>query len=222
MDVLTEASLRSACPLGECEYTYAPGTFVTKTAREYAVQHHIRLVEQGWTAMGYTKPADEGAAAVKPEAMTHIRAGELVAKTDPRIGFRGKMDSFQGEVLCTMAFAHRSKKAWLVDDLTDVLQLCRNILAAEVKQTPLAEWTLFGMDAESIHKASHQPPHPVPDYRMGETAMALNRLRALSRELELCWLAAYPSEARPDIVLALNRLSSGLYLLFRKEVKDHG
>ncbi len=222
MNIVTEATLRSACPLGGCEYPVAVGAFITESARAFARERGIRLTESGYAAMTWTKPPDGGSAAKKPEAMTHLRAGELVAKTDPRIRFRGRMDSFQAELLCLAATAHRARDRALVDSLAELLSLCRNILAAEVKQTPLPPWTLFGMDEDALHKASHTPPHPVPDYRMGETAMALNRLRTLARELELEWLAAYEAEARPDIVRALNRLSSAIYLLFRKEVKQHG
>ena len=222
MEILTEALLRSACPLGACEYQYEPGTFVTESARQYALERQIRLSERGWERMTWTKAAAGAAAGKKPEAMTHIRAGELVAKTDPRIRFRGRMDSFEAELLCSMAAARKDKRTQLVSDLGDLLTLCRNILGAEVKQTPLPDWKVFGMDADSVHTASHTPPHVVPDDRMGQTAMELNRLRARSRELELDWLAAYPPEERPDIVMALNRLSSALYVLFRKEVKLHG
>ena len=222
MDITTEATLRSACPLGGCDYAVPPGAFVTEAARQYAGERGIRLIESGYAAMTWTRPTEGAVSAKKPEDMTHLNAGELVHKTDPRIRFRGRMDSFQAEVLCLMASAQKAKNAALVTDLGGVLALCRNILAAEVKQEPLADWTLLGMDEGALHRASHTPPHPVPDYHMGECAMALNRLRALSRELELDWLAAYPAAARPDIVLALNRLSSAIYLLFRKEVKQHG
>ena len=220
MDILTEATLRSACPPGECAYAYPPGTFVTDSARQYAKERGIRLEERGYTAMTGTPPPAGGAA--KPEAMTHLRAGVLTEKTDPRIRFRGKMDSFQAELLCLMTAAAKEKRAWLVRDLGEVLRLCRDIMAAEVRQTPLADWQLMDMTPDELHALSHKPPHPVPDHRMGETAMALNRLRTHVRELELDWLAAYAAEDRPDIVLALNRLSSALYLLFRKEVKNHG
>ncbi len=208
--------------MGGCDYRYQPGTFVTESARQYAAERQIRLVEQGWEQMTWTKPPAGSPKADKPEEMTHIRAGELVKKTDPRIRFRGKMDSFEAELLCLMAAADRQRRTELVRDIGSILTVCRNILGTEVKQEPLGAWTMLGMDAEQIHRASHAPPHVVPDYRMGEFAMALNRLRALSRELELNWLAACPPGEREDIVLALNRLSSALYVLFRKEVKFHG
>lgn len=220
MEILTESVLRSKCPCGGCDYQYDPGTFVTESARQYAVERGIRLVECSWEAMHWTKSpqAQDGE---KPETMTHLRAGELVSKRDPRIRFRGRMDSFQAELLCLMASADAGGMTSLLTDLGDVLSLCRNILGSEVKQTPLPEWSLLGMTPEQIHQMSHQPPHVIPDYRMGQTAVALNRLRALSRELELCWLDADSGAERPDIVLALNRLSSALYVLFRREVKQH-
>ena len=221
MEILTESLLRSKCPCGGCDYQYDPGTFVTESARQYAVERGIHLFERKSDAVRWSQSPQGTPDASKPETMTHLRAGELVSKKDQRIRFRGKMDSFQAELLCLMVSAHADGMTNLVTDLGDVLSLCRHILGSEVKQSELPEWSLFGMTPEQIHHMSHLPPHVIPDYRMGQFAIALNRLRALSRELELCWLNAYPETERPDIVLALNRLSSALYVLFRKEVKQH-
>ncbi|MEN6419940.1 MAG: hypothetical protein ABFC73_13575 [Clostridiaceae bacterium] len=221
METLTESILRCKCPCGGCDYAYAKGTFVTESARQYALEREIRLVEQPWDAMKQIERNRQTTNAAKPETMTHLRPGELISKRDPRIRFRGRMDSFQAELLCLMTAAYANGKTILVSDLEEILSLCRNILGSEVKQTPLPEWTLFGLSPERIHALSHVPPHPVPDYRMGRTAVSLNRLRALSRELELCWLEAYPDAEQPDITLALNRLSSALYVLFRKEVEPN-
>ena len=52
---------------------------------------------------------------------------------------------------------------------------------------------------------------------MGELALRLNTIRAQVREAELAAAAAfeYPGEApREDIIRELNRLSSGVYILF--------
>ncbi|WP_242831064.1 hypothetical protein [Desulfosporosinus meridiei] len=38
-------------------------------------------------------------AGVKPEHMTHLRAGELVTKTHPVIAYRGQLDLFQGDLV---------------------------------------------------------------------------------------------------------------------------
>ena len=52
---------------------------------------------------------------------------------------------------------------------------------------------------------------------MGALCMALNQLRTKVRETELCAASAFIKDEtcmRPDILEALNRLSSCVYLLF--------
>lgn len=221
MEILTETILRGKCPCGNCDFRYEPGTFLTESARSYAAERGIRLLERGWEEMRWTQPPTPVPGERKPEAMTQLRAGELVGKRDPRIRFRGRMDSFQAELLCAIVSSGGNGKQDLTANLGEVLSLCRNILGSEVKQTPLPEWTLFGMTPEEIHRQSHVPPHAVPEARMGETAVGLNRLRALSCELELCWLDAYSDGQQPEILLALNRISSAIYVLYQREVTRH-
>jgi ethanolamine utilization cobalamin adenosyltransferase len=64
--------------------------------------------------------------------------------------------------------------------------------------------------------------HPIPHYRMGRLCVALNRLRTQVREAELYAAAAFTEPdgacAREDIVEALNRLSSCVYILFCRKL----
>jgi ethanolamine utilization cobalamin adenosyltransferase len=104
-------------------------------------------------------------------------------------------------------------------------------MAAEVKETPLVPPFLFGMDAEEIHRQSHEcvitntEGKPVlPDYTHGPLVARLNTLRAKTRQVELFAVKVFgpqgASEAeqvspskREDIILALNRLSSVFWWL---------
>ena len=53
----------------------------------------------------------------------------------------------------------------------------------------------------------------MPEASDGETIAHLNRLRCQVRETELAAAAAFPNGQREDLVQALNRMSSAVYLL---------
>ena len=154
----------------------------------------------------------------KPEHATHLTKSTLASKSHPRIALRGKLDTLQSETLLAMCGATQ----WLAQALEDVLRLLRRILAAEFTGEALGIWKLDGMDAEQVHWASHHPEqfgyrsHILPDAENRQISLKLNRLRALTREAEICAVTAFEktgSVEREDLVLALNRLSSFLYVL---------
>ncbi|MCL1952584.1 MAG: cobalamin adenosyltransferase, partial [Oscillospiraceae bacterium] len=64
--------------------------------------------------------------------------------------------------------------------------------------------------------------HPVPHIGLGRLCLALNFLRTQVRETELAAANAFCLEGgaveRPDLLEALNRMSSAVYLLFLKEL----
>ena len=111
------------------------------------------------------------------------------------------------------------------DGLGEVLEALRAVLAAEVKEEPLPPLTLFGLDGDGLRRVSHHVreelgiPHPIPEHTMGRMALTLNRLRTQIRETELAAAAAFPGQ-REDLLLALNRLSSGIYILFCRLVAE--
>ena len=172
----------------------------------------------------------------KPEHMTSLSGKRLVSKTHRRIAFRGILDSLEAELIEAQILAMEKGETDLCAHLGEVLDYCRAIMAAEVKETPLPPPFLFGMDAEEIHRKSHQPMAngaggkaiPLPDYTQGALAARINTLRAKIREAELVAVRAFGPEEQPevkppsqgskeireDIILALKRLSSALWLLF--------
>ena len=117
------------------------------------------------------------------------------------------------------------------EDLEELLDYTRRILAAEVKEEALEELRLLGMDSAGIRYASHRVKesvgidHPVPDHRMGRTCVLLNLLRTRVRECELSAVRAFQQEdgscGRKDIVEGLNRLSSCVYILFCRQAAVH-
>lgn len=242
--IITEADLRSHPPVaGTRRYEVEAGTFVTESARAWLDKREIELVVlpagRGSDGMSRTPLPDRGSRTFvdaatglplgreKPEEMTHLRGNLLVKKTHPRIAFRGQLDSLEAAILEAQALAHRQDAPDVRDDLGEVLERVRQVLGAEVKEEPLLEAALLGMDQEELRRASHDirgrfgMDHPIPGWEMGELALRINTLRTRVREVELAAAAAFeaPGEApRPDIIRELNRLSSAVYLIFCRVV----
>ncbi|MDR1133411.1 MAG: cobalamin adenosyltransferase [Synergistaceae bacterium] len=235
MKILNENMLRAALLDRSAKQYYADeGTFVTPLAREYLRDRGIELVfrpENTAKNMPYTPIPDRGEKtyvdfysgaelAEKPERMTHLFANRLVDKTHPRIEFRGKLDTLQGELILTQTDAHEGGKEQLVRDLGEILSLARELLGAEVTGRPLKEIRLFGYDSDQLRNVSHNVTehfgfqHPTPSHEMGRLAARLNLLRAKTREAELAAEHAFAENERGDILKAMNRLSSAVYILF--------
>jgi ethanolamine utilization cobalamin adenosyltransferase len=177
--------------------------------------------------MNEDRPESGGHDGPKPEYLTHLCADVLVPKTHGRIRFRGILDSLEADVIEAQALASSLGEGWYTERLGETLDCLRRVLAAEVKETPLPEFTLFGLSEEELHAQSHNvraafgmDGHPVPDYTMGPLAVRLNTLRARIREGELLAVRVFwgGAEERPcgreDIIRVMNRLSSAFYWLF--------
>ena len=234
MKILTEADLRSArLPAGTKEYRVERGTYITPAAREFLADRKITLVEleRGMprypvqeTGPAAYRDAETGAPyAHKPEFMTHLRGNLLVPKTHPRIALRGKLDSFEAAVLLVQQ-EWADQRPDLIEPLEEILRYARKILGAEVREAPLEQEDLLGMGPEELRQVYHHIPehlgipHPVPNYKMGRLVLSLNQLRTQSRECELAAAEAFGPENRPDLIQALNRLSSAIYIVMCREL----
>jgi ethanolamine utilization cobalamin adenosyltransferase len=178
---------------------------------------------------------------MKGEHITSLSGTLLVSKTHKRIVFRGLIDTLEAEVIEAQVLAASLGETEFCGSLGEILDFLRSLMAAEVKETPLAPPFLFGLDAEEIHRQSHDTEgtfgisFPLPSYTHGPMAARLNTLRAKVREAELAAVNAFgPCETSPklhlpeagaagamerqDIILAMNRLSSALWWLFCKYV----
>jgi len=213
------------------QYNVASGVFVTPLAREYLRDRGIELINGAKGAGMPATPIEErggqtyvdaatGAGyAAKPERMTHLRGNLLVPKTHPRIAFRGKLDTLQGEIILAQTEACAEGQSALLADLGEVLDLTRQLMGAEVTGRDIEPVHLLGYNACELRLVSHQiqehfgMAHPVPHYSMGRLAARLNLLRAQARETELAAERAFAATERDDILLALNRLSSAIYIL---------
>jgi len=156
--------------------------------------------------------------AEKPEHLTHLVDNQsLVPKTHPRMDLRGKLDLLEGHLLDAQMAANDDEHRDLVGELEEALALTRRIVGAEVTGRPLGEWRLGGMDPARVRWASHHTqelygvPFMYPSVRHGAPVAKLYLARAMAREAERALLRALPE--RGDLLLALNRMSSWLYVL---------
>lgn len=158
----------------------------------------------------------------KPEHMTHLNGDVLVLKNHPRIRFRGAVDSLEAELLwCQAVFPEVQKP------LGEILALARNLIRCEVMDEPVKEFTLCGLTEAEQRKHSHFPqdyygqPHFMPEASDGQLLLGLNRCRCAARAAELQAMDAFldgeGNPTRTDILKALNRMSSMLYILMIRQ-----
>ena len=94
-------------------------------------------------------------------------------------------------------------------------------------EEPLESLMLCGLTEGELRQRSHRPqeyygiPHFMPSAADGEAMARLNRARCAAREAELRAAEAFSDRegnpTREDILKALNRISSMLYLLMLEE-----
>ena len=155
----------------------------------------------------------------KPEHMTHLNGEFLVPKTHPRIAFRGAVDTLEAELL----LAQLAAPPEISGQLKQILDLARTIIRCDVLEEPLKELTLCGLTEAELRRRSHFPQeyygtaHFMPEASDGEALVRVNRARCAAREAELRGVAAFSDRegrpTRPDLLRALNRMSSMLYIL---------
>jgi len=156
---------------------------------------------------------------------TSLSPGVDILKTDPRITFRGALDSLYADILEAQVIMADKGENYLLSALDEILSLVREIMSAEVSGNPVTTERLFGLTLDEIREQTHNTQkyfgfaHRLPVFGMGASAIRLNTLRAKVREVELLAEKTFTAEIgseREDIYRALNRLSSAFYWLFCK------
>ena len=194
------------------------GDQLTSGAREWLNRERIEILPAAQAKPDRYKLPGGGFTEDKPEHLTHLNAEVLVPKTHPRILFRGKMDTLEAElILCQLA------DTALRSPVGEILALAREILRCDVLDQPLPERKLWGLTEEEQRRRSHFPqefygqPHFMPSFEDGMAIARLNRARCAAREAELSAVEAFRDRegcpTRLDILRALNRMSSMLYIL---------
>lgn len=192
---------------------------LTPGARDFLTSERIAILPAEQARTERWRLAGGGYAEEKPEHMTHLNAEFLVEKTHPRIRFRGGMDSLEAALL--LAAAHCQGK--IREELTEALAYARYLLGQEVLEEPIVCKALGGMDEKQLRERSHRPqdfygkPHFMPEPQDGTEMLLVNLARCRAREAELLAVKAFQDAdglpTRPDLIRALNRLSSFLYLI---------
>ncbi len=195
------------------------GDNLTPSARDWLQQQRIEVLgaeqakpEQYVLENGAVFPE-------KPEHYTHLRGNILVPKTHPVIAFRGAVDTLEAELLLSQLAAPREFR----EKIGEVLQLARKLIRWDVMQEPAQVTKLCGLTPQELRDHSHRPqdfygqPHFMPAVTDGAAMLQLNRARTAARAAELAAVRAFRDAAgnptREDLLLAMNRMSSMIYIL---------
>lgn len=237
MALFTEEAVRAGIRVkdGRRVFYLAAGDKLTPAAREWLRQQHVDVLPAAQAAVAEYRTADGAVLSQKPEHMTHLAGTVLVPKDHPRIRFRGAMDALEAALLLAIRHAKSEGERDAEHGLGEALQLTRDLIPADVLGEPAAFHTLGGLTPAQLREHSHFPqkfydqPHFMPDGGESFTLLAVNAARTAARNAELLACDAFRTRdgapEREDIVTALNRLSSFLWILMirlkAKEVK-HG
>ena len=204
---------------GKRVFYLGKGHQLTSEARDWLTGERIPILP-GESAKPAEYRLQNGAVfAQKPEHMTHLNAEYLVSKTHPRIAFRGCMDSLEAAIL----LAAEAAEGMIRTQLEEALAYTRYLLGQEVLEQPIVCKALGGMDEKQLRERSHRPqdfygkPHFMPAPTDGRVLLLVNAARCKARETELAAVRAFQNQEglpeRLDLLHALNRLSSFLYLI---------
>ena len=205
---------------GQRVYFLGEGDSLTSSARDFLTRERIPILPAKKAAITRYRGLDGAWYDEKPEHMTQLTGELLVPKTHPRIVLRGKLDSLESDLLLLSL-----EEPGVGEPCRELLGYVRRMLKAEVLDTPLPEEKLLGLSMDELRSHSQFPqkylgtPHFMPEPKHGLTVARLNRLRTRVRETELAAAAAFP-QGREDIIRGLNRLSSAVYILMLKCVKE--
>jgi ethanolamine utilization cobalamin adenosyltransferase len=203
---------------GKRVFFLGKGDQLTSGARDFLNRERIEIRPGEQAKIEKYRLLNGGFLEEKPEHMTHLYGDVLVRKDHPRIVFRGKMDTLEAElILCQLASPE------LVAPVGEVLNLARYLIRCEVMEEPVHWEKLCGLTEEEQRRRSHFPqeyygqPHFMPSAGDGVVIARLNRARCAAREAELAAVAAFSDRegnpVRVDILRALNRMSSMIYIL---------
>ena len=203
------------------------GDQLTSAARDYLSRERIEIRPGEQAKQDKFPLLTGGFLTEKPEHMTQLYGNVLVNKDNPRIYFRGKLDSLQAQVVFAQAMmASLGENQKIIDDLNDVLGSLREMMRCDVLDEAFHNETIIGLTHEELRAHSHNPMKyykvkqmVLPSYKLGKTYALLNQLRTAVRETEVAAAAAFhngKSYDRADIIEELNRMSSAVHIIMCK------
>ena len=203
---------------GKRVFYLGKGDSLTPGARDWLRRERIGILSGELARKDRYRLTNGGYLDEKPEHMTHLNAEVLVPKTHPRIAFRGAVDTLEAELILAQLAAPE-----MAGKLEEVLTLARKIIRCDVLEEPLEDASLCGLTEAELRRRSHFPqeyygiPHFMPSAADGKALARMNRARCAAREAELRACEAFSDRegnpTRPDLLRAMNRMSSMLYLL---------
>ena len=207
---------------GKRVFFLGKGDQLTAGARDYLTRERIGILPAEQAKPEQYRLLNGGFVTEKPEHLTHLNGDTLVIKTHPRIAFRGAMDTLETEMmLCQLVVEPDIRR-----ELGEILTLARRLIRCDVLDEPVPEGKLCGLTEEEQRRNSHRPqdyygqPHFMPEYTDGAAMLQLSRARCAARDAELKAVAAFTDRegnpTRVDILRAMNRMSSMLYILMIK------
>ena len=207
---------------GKRVFYLGKGDQLSSTARDFLNRERIEILPAEQAKPERYLLLNGGCIEEKPEHMTHLNGEYLVPKNHPRILFRGKLDTLEAElILCQLASGQLAKP------VGELLALARQLIRCDVLEEPVVSEKLCGLTQTDIRTRSHFPqdyygqPHFMPGVEDGAVIARLNRARCAAREAELAAVEAFSDRegnpVRTDMLQALNRMSSMLYLLMIQE-----
>ncbi len=168
----------------------------------------------------------------KPEHFTHLRGTLLVSKSNPVIKFRGQLDLLEANFITCINQVNFLGYKEMAEDLNEIFLYLQEIMRAEVLNKPLPFIEFKGWSDTDVREYSHYPDkyfgvkHVLPSPKFGMLYGEINKLRAMTRQLEIAAVEAFCHEEedqceRIDITMALNRLSSLVYIIICKFIGGH-
>ena len=204
---------------GKRVFYLGKGDQLTSQARDFLARERIEILPADRAKPNEYRLLTGGTVTEKPEHMTHLHGNVLVMKTHPRIAFRGAIDTLEAELLLAQCVLCKPYDG----QVGEVLEFARRLIRCDVLDEQVGDEKLCGLTAEELRTRSHRPqefygqPHFMPAAGDGEGILRVNRARCAARAAELSAVTAFSDRegnpTRPDILKALNRLSSMLYII---------
>ena len=212
---------------GKRVFFLGAGDQLTPGARDWLRKERIEIRPAETAKIDTYRLLSGGFVTEKPEHMTHLNGDVLVRKTHPRIAFRGKMDTLETELMLCQLIVPGFRQ-----ELGEILALGRRLIRCDVLDEPVPQQKLCGMTEEELRRRSHFPqeyygqPHFMPEYTDGQEMLQLNKARCAAREAERLAVEAFQDRegnpTRVDILQAMNRMSSMLWILMIRLKKERG
>ena len=239
--VVTDIELRSRWYANRKEEIIVPvGAMFTPAANDFIRENNITVIYGNDAGYGHFSmepiPTENGRPVYvddatgqrvlsKKENYTHLSGNRLVSKTHPQIALRGKLDSLIAEIIQLQLLCESTGDFEIIELLDEIVSYTKKILSSEVRGIPFGEIKLMGMNSGDLRYYSQNVKetlgmdHPSPSYTDGPVCASLNKLRTSVREVELAAVRAFPNDDRMDIVEAINRLSSAVYIIYCRKLK---